>query len=264
MTRNPVPDHAHSDDEETSKNRKNKKNKHPVKSSTQSSSHPVALVTDTRRTNPQSPSHVVVESWEEEETEDEFVDAPEFPEAAKGPVSEKPPGKNGTTQDPSTGGGDASSKRNSSRVPVKSQKGGPEEGGGKGARKSQRAAQSNNIGQVDPSGGGETKGSNKRTPRTRSPPEDPAGGGVGQYKGRTSSVTKWSNRSDSPLNSSSRLVSSTTGTRGAYVACVDQEEEESCESWTAQVEPGSDWSNDDKSDAGGRGLVVMVIILHVY
>ena len=200
---------------------------------------------------------MAVESWEEEETEDEFVDAPEFPEA-KGPMSEKPPGKNGTTPDPSMGGSDASSKRNSSRGPVKSQKGGSEDGGGKGGRKTQRAAQSNNIGQVDPSGG-ETKGGNKRTPRTRSPPEDPAGGG--QYKGRTSSVTKWSNRSDSPLNSSSRLVSSNSGTRGAYVACVDQEEEESCESWSAQVEqPGSDWSNDDKSDTGGCGSVVMAII----
>ena len=63
---------------------------------------------------------------------------------------------------------------------------------------------------------------------------------------------KLTSRSDSPLNLTNRsFSSSSTGTydvgRGSYAAGVDNEEEDQ-ESWNVQLEPGSDWNNEERND----------------
>lgn len=263
-------DHTHSDDDDLSlqskaKNKgKNSKSKRPVHSSSmQSSSHPVSMITETQRINPQSPVQAVAENWDDEETEDEmFVDAPEFPEMKASPTgSGKISSGNGGSGKGVSNSLDISTDTNtpSKRVQKLSMKSSQKSSTrsedtkpplpSNTSRKSSRASQPNNkaTGQIisEWNGGGEGKGKEKRVPTMADDNSVPMAADKHGSKSKPL-PTKWSSRSESPCNSTNRSVSSSsTGTRGgSYVARVDNEDEES-DSWNIQLEPGSsDWTNE--------------------
>ena len=251
--------HAQSDDEEVnvqSKNRKKLKNKNKrlIQNSTQISSQPVSLVTDIHRTNPQSPNQVAAESFEDEESEDDmFVDAPEFPESKSlSYTSERMYGNSDRTSQDSSPTVDLN--RLSKRPPkslLKNQKGKNDD-----SRSTSNTTRNNsrltlsNRNQTDLNSGGSSRDSNRSKDKRTQVPRARSTEDANDKLRSKSSLTKLVNRSDSPISLTNRSMStSSTGTRGSYVACVDNEEDEN-ESWNIQLEPGSDWNNSDDRNEG--------------
>ncbi len=242
------PSHAHSDDDDSiiqSKIRKKlkNKNKRPVQSSTP---QPVSLVTDIHRTNPQSPNQVAAESFEDEESEDDmFVDAPEFPESKSfGITSERSivTDRNSHDHTPSTtstGTVDRSMKRvPKSSLPRNTRSKNDESRSSNTSKKTSRTTLNNRI---DLNSGGSSGDGGKPTKRTQITRARSTDDTTNDKSTRNKSL-KPVNNSDCPINRSI----STIGTRGSYVAYVDNDEDEN-EAWN-QMEPGSDWNNDDKHE----------------
>lgn len=221
------------------------------------------MVTETERTNHQSPVQAVAENWEDEETEDEmFVDAPEFPELKAMPMNG--PGNSKTTtlgNGPIGKSQDTSADGNPSKRPQKSMKKTtsassrsedtkppPGPSSTCTSKKSSRSSSSSSSQPTSTKSHSEpvtSNGEGSRGSKEKRVPADQQDSDKHNSKSKSLS-TKWSSRSESPSNSTNRSVSSSsTGTRGgSYVACVDNEDEES-DSWNIQLEPcSSDWTNE--------------------
>ena len=278
------PDHPLSEEEESiphSIKRRSKRNKKKHNSQVSAQTTPTSSstsITDSRRTSLQTPIQHIVDSWEEEESEDElYVDAPEFlPDStcSNNSVSANIVKNSVVSEDSkkllldqkfsnfdgglsSFEGGVSSRKppKPVSKIPKTRTVSKSDEGKITGVvssnRKNTRTTQSSRTqsdipcwtGDAPPKPTGDRKGKDKRTNSgTKSPDVQ-----KNKVWGRTDPG------SNSPLNHIHRPSSTGSSDFGRGSPVVQDDDEE--ESWDSQLEPTSEWSNEEKNEG---------MKLHVY